>query len=145
MTKATREAFLRNFERRAIDLAQLLGNTYLDSALIQHLDVYRTEPGHALWWRFSDLLRSAASAARYLSPASAGKRTKGDEGRRAYFVRSLTHFFVENLGSPKRDLVARATSAAFDDSSFTARQVQRLAPVREGDTSRNRKARKRRI
>jgi len=128
LTPRKHRAYLEKVQKLSAELAKLLHGTDLDRMLVSRLDLYRSDVGHLTWMRFSEILNSVASGARYHATASAGKRTHGEDARRAYFVRHLTGFFREFLGGPRRELVAIATAAAFDDPSFTARQVIRLAP-----------------
>lgn len=128
LTPAQHRVFLAEVSKQSAELAALLRGTDLDRMLVSRLDLYRSDVGHAVWMRFSEILDSVASGARYHATASAGKRTHGKDARRAYFVRYLTAFFREYLDGPRRALVAIATAAAFDDPSFTERQVIRLAP-----------------
>jgi len=128
LTPGQHQAYLGKVQKLSADLCKMLRGTELDRMLIERLDLYRDDVGHACWMRFSEILDSVASGARFYAAASAGKRTHGEDARRAYFVRHLTGFFREYLGGPRRELVAIATAAAFDDPSFTARQVIRLAP-----------------
>jgi len=127
-TPAQHRAWLDDVQKLSARLSKMLRGTDLDRELISHLDLRRGDVGHALWGRFSEILDSVSSGASYLAAPSAGKRTHGEDARRAYFVRHLTAFFREYIGGPRRELVAIATAAAFDDPSFGARQVKRLAP-----------------
>ena len=111
------------------ELSEILRGTDLDYQLVVRSDLINNDVGRLYWSRFSEILDNVDSVARHFATASAGKRTHGEHARRAYFVRYLTGFFREYLGGPRRELVAIATAAAFDNPrSFTARQVIRLAP-----------------
>lgn len=128
LTPAEHRAFLENVQKQSAKLSKLLRGTELDLQLISRLQLNHRDVGRFYFCRFSEILDSVASGARYHAAASAGKRTHGEYARRAYFVRHLTGFFREYLGGPRRALVAIATAAAFDDPDFTERQVIRLAP-----------------
>lgn len=128
LTHAEHRAFLADVQKQCEKLSKMLRGTDLDQRLISRLEVSHHETGRMVWPCFSDMLDSVASGARYFATASAAKRTHGEHARRAYFVRHLTGFFREYLGGPRRELVAIATAVAFDDASFSKRQVQRLAP-----------------
>ncbi len=128
LTPAQHRKFVGEVQKLAWKLSKVLRGTELDYRLIVHLDLYHPEVGRHIWGRFSHILNEVGYSAIELAKESAGKRTHGEDARRAYFVPELTRFFREYLGGPRRELVAIATRAAFNDPSFGTRQVIRLSP-----------------
>ena len=141
LTPAQHKAFIEKVRKLSTKLSNTLRGGHLDEAVMSHLalpynaralsarvDGCTERPGQPRWNRFSEILDSVASAAPYLCPKNADKRTHGEKACRRQFVKHLTAFFDEYLGGSTRPLVVDATGTAFDDPNFSDRQVRRNAP-----------------
>ena len=128
LSPAQHQRWREKVVKKARELADLLRGQDLDFILALKMDLSSHHSGEAFYSRFSDLLDDVSPFSE-LAPASAAKRTHGADARRAFFVRSITRFFLQYFGKPHRAHVARATAAAFEDPGFDERQVKRLAPM----------------
>jgi hypothetical protein len=61
------------------------------------------------------------------------------QAARAYFVRELTNYFLQEFGGPRREWVATTTSVVLNDEKISVRQVTRLAPNPDGKLAKSTK------
>jgi hypothetical protein len=84
--------------------------------------------------RVPTLLQRLAVAAESFAGTPAFISRPGDENAsRLFFIRFLTHSFVDGFGSPMREHVLAITSVFFDCDTLTAADISALAPMPKTD------------